>query len=227
MKMLNIFNGHKCLLLLLTIVIMSKGLQAQTSYTLGTGKDYTDLATAINACTTSGTTYTLTVYDNTVTLGATATMNTNANITINVVSSASGTKRTITRTDIAGYINLSKGTLNITDIILDGDKNNYTASNAMIKVGGTNLTMGNCVLKNCKSSASGGALNVSNGTITLTNVKITENEATSGGGIYTTKTITFNGTDTINNNIATSGRGGGIYASGSGSGLTCNACAIE
>ena len=111
------FRGQKRLMLLVFIALMSMGMQAQTSYTLGTGKDYTDLATAINACTAAGTTYTLTVYDNTVTLGATATMNTNANITINVVSSASGTKRTITRTDIAGYINLSNGTLNITDTI--------------------------------------------------------------------------------------------------------------
>ena len=229
------FRGQKRLMLLVFIALLSMGMQAQTSYTLGTGKDYTDLATAINACTTAGTTYTLTVYDNTVTLGATATMNTNTNITINIVSSASGTQRTITRTAAAGYVNISKGTLNMTDIVLDGDSANVVGSEAMIKVGTTSyngtLTMTKCTIQKCKRSTTniyGGALFIdTKGSVTLSNVNILGNaiygSAANGGGIYNKGSLTFESTNTIRGNSAGQ-NGGGIYSSGT---LTLNgSCSI-
>ena len=220
----NFFRGQKRLMLLVFAVLMSMGLQAQTSYTLGTGKDYQDLATAINACTASGT-YNLTVYDNTVTLGATATVR--SGVTINVVSDVSGTQRTITRTATTGYIvvNTASAALNITDIKFDGDSANYSATAPLITVGtasiSSTLNMTRCTINKSKALKQGGILYIAaSGTVTLTDISILGNRAgTSNGnsyGIYNAGSLTCVGTTTMSYNFS---HGALIYNKGS---FTCN-----
>ncbi|MBO4739481.1 MAG: hypothetical protein J5606_07975, partial [Bacteroidales bacterium] len=178
---------------------------------------YMDLAEAINACNTtgvSGSPYTLTLSGD-ASIGTTATID--KNITINVVSNTSGTQRTGCRAIATGYINSVAGTLNISDIILDGNKNNYTATKAMLQVAGT-VSMNNCTIQNCANSGDGGAIYMDGGTLTVTGEDITNglrlegNEATNGGGLFFANgTITDNSKANIviNKNMAT--YGGGIY----------------
>ncbi|MBO4739449.1 MAG: hypothetical protein J5606_07815, partial [Bacteroidales bacterium] len=178
---------------------------------------YTDLASAINACNTAGTggsPYTLTVRGN-ATLGTTATID--KNIVINVKSSSPGIQRTITRSATAGYINVTTGTLNLSDMIFDGAKGSYTASNAMLKIA-SNVTMNNCVIRKCKSSGNGGAIYISAGTLDFDDVSSTiggtyddKNEAVNGGGLYVAGgTVNFNTAPDISYNTATTA-GGAIY----------------
>ncbi len=184
---------------------------AQTGNISDGTNTYSDLGAAINACTTSGTTYTLTVSGNaSLGSGLSSIPTVATGVTINVVSSTSGTQQTITRFN-ANYGGIVvKGTLNMTDIILDGDKSTYTASISGITVrqGGT-ATLTNCNIQNCKTNNYGGGIH-NNGTLEISGGAIAYNEATYGGGIYQNGgTLTISG-GTITYNKA-SHNGGGIY----------------
>ena len=91
--------------LLIVTAILCVGMQNRLQAQISDGTNtYTDLATAINACNTTGTTgspYTLTVSGNATigTGGVAATID--KNIVVNVVSNNS-TKRTITRASTSG-----------------------------------------------------------------------------------------------------------------------------
>ncbi|MBO4739996.1 MAG: hypothetical protein J5606_10620, partial [Bacteroidales bacterium] len=102
-------------------------LQAQITASGSITGSYSDLGTAINACTTG--TCTLTVSNNNATIGVAATVK--SGVTVIVKSSSTNTKRTITRNNNSGYITVT-GTLNMTDIILDGAKASYTSTKSMI-----------------------------------------------------------------------------------------------
>ena len=190
----------------------------------GTGNTYADLATAINACNTtgvSGSPYTLTLSDN-ASIGTIGTIN--KNITINVVSSSSGVQRSVFRTAANGYIKNISGTLNITDIVFDGQKGAYVGDTSLVVVGGT-LNMSNCDMQNCKTDLSGGALSiVAGGTAIIDGVDFTANEATRGGAISNAGTLTFNtNASTIGGSAAnanTAANGGGMYVKGGTVNLT-------
>ena len=182
---------------------------AQTGNISDGTNTYSDLGAAINACTTSGTTYTLTVSGNaSLGSGLSSIPTVATGVTINVVSSTSGTQPTITRAD-ANYGGIVvKGTLNMTDIILDGEKSTYTASVPGINVNGGSAMLTNCNIQNCKTNNYGGGIH-NNGTLEISGGAIAYNEATYGGGIYQNGgTLTISG-GTITYNEAT--YGGGIY----------------
>ncbi|MBO4738020.1 MAG: hypothetical protein J5606_00500, partial [Bacteroidales bacterium] len=182
---------------------------------------YSDLGAAINACVAKGTDgdeFTLTVCGD-ANIGVEGLIN--KNITINVVSSDSGTQRTITRTANAGVINATAGTINLTDIILDGAKGSgRKATKAMVRVfnTGTIANIDNCIIKNCSTTTSGSAVNVSNATVNFINHKTiiggsgTGNVASSGAGIYVQNStvVNFYVAPEISYNTATAS-GGGIY----------------
>ncbi|MBO4739400.1 MAG: hypothetical protein J5606_07565, partial [Bacteroidales bacterium] len=174
---------------------------------------YSDLAVAINDCNTAGTTYSpykLLVFDS-ATIGTTGTID--KNIEIDVFSSITNTKRVITRTATTGYLSVKTGTLNLKDLVFDGDKSHYTADSAMIATKGT-LVMNNCQFKNCKNSRKGGAILTLGGTLTTngTDTLIVENnESGNGGGIaISVGTLTFNSPVRVSDNTTT-GAGGGFY----------------
>ena len=104
-------NGQKRWFFLTAIVIGCIGLQidlqAQITASGSLTGSYSDLGTAINACTTGS--CTLTVSNNTATIGVASTVKNG--VTVVVKSSANNTKRTITRNNNSGSITVSGKTL--------------------------------------------------------------------------------------------------------------------
>ena len=77
------------------------------------------------------------------------------------------------------------------------------------------LTLENLTITAGKNAGNGGAIVVSNGSLTLVNSTISDSEASSGGGIYAENSaLTLSGS-TISGNEATDLSGGGIYATSS------------
>ncbi|MDO4628166.1 MAG: hypothetical protein Q4C70_03200, partial [Planctomycetia bacterium] len=104
------------------------------------------------------------------------------------------------------------------DVVIDG-QNTYSlfniaagetvSMNDLTITGGVGTTIPND--SNEAEKWGGGIYNA--GTLTLTNIDITNNTATYGGGVYNKGTMTINGTSKISNN--SSYQGGGIYNVGS------------
>lgn len=111
-----------------------------------------------------------------------------------------------------GYlINQSAGTLNLTNITVNG--NNVSATSGLISGKKLVVKTGTTITKGKRTSGSGGGIVVaSSGTLTVSGGTISNNSAASnGGGIYgsSSATITLSG-GTISNNSAK--KGGGVYA---------------
>ncbi|MEZ6059078.1 MAG: DUF4347 domain-containing protein [Planctomycetaceae bacterium] len=122
-----------------------------------------------------------------------------------------------------GAVDNNGGSLTVTDVVFDGNN----VGNAD---GGTIYSTGTTVLNRVtilnSSAINGGAINVSGGTATLTNVTISSSTATFDGAAVRVNagsaTINFS---TIAGNTATSGHGGGVYASGAGT-ITINSSVL-
>ena len=96
---------------------------------------------------------------------------------------SSGTAVTVKRSSIySGHlVDVTGGTLNLSDITLDGNTTNYNS--ALINVAGGALNIGSgTVLQNNKSGANGGALRLIGGTTTMTGGTITGCTAMAGAG---------------------------------------------
>jgi predicted outer membrane repeat protein len=91
-----------------------------------------------------------------------------------------------------------------------------------IRINGFTLTNGNATAAN---NIYGGALWVQQGNVTLVGTSITNNTATSGGGIYNSGTLVLSGCG-ITNNTTTNGTGGGIY-NGEGASLSLQGTAVS
>ena len=115
-------------------------------------------------------------------------------------------------------------TLTIDSVILDGNNQPATTGNQLVYTIGTGSTtlniVGNTVLKNNNSTSSGGALFTSStggSFLTISDqVKITNNSALNGAGIYVSAptTVTINGSVEITGNTA-SNSGAGVYITNS------------
>ena len=153
---------------------------------VGTGT-YTTLDAAINACTTTSGTYTITADAN---HNFSAACTVNANVSIVLQSDVAGTKRTFTRnfniSDVYVTSSLTVyGTLTVTDIIFDGGGLSYGSRRVLgVTTTGT-LTMTDCTIQNAKatynSSHDGGAISMA-GNVTLNNCTITQCQGNNGGG---------------------------------------------
>jgi len=80
---------------------------------------------------------------------------------------------------------------------------------------GKKVKLFDLTVRNGKSDYGGGIL--SNGDLTLENVKITDNEANNGGGILSSSSLTIQNCDILNNSAITTGElsngfGGGVFA---------------
>lgn len=144
----------------------------------------------------------------TVEINQTVELNSNKNITIESLS-----RGKILRANgfTAALFNVRQGSLTLTDITVDGNKDvvqNVTAP--LILVDGGTLDVGEeAVLQNNKNtdmSNGGGAIRMTSGTLTIgSDSSITSNEATWGGGIYVTGgTVTIPTESVISGNTATS-----------------------
>lgn len=105
----------------------------------------------------------------------------------------------------------NNGSLKLEIIALDGD--DVASTTPMIQSSG-DLTVGDgAVIRNAVSSGNGGAVNATAGDISIRGT-IEDCAAAAGGAIYHlgTSTITLSGTGSIEGCEATSGNGGGIYA---------------
>lgn len=109
----------------------------------------------------------------------------------------------------------SGGTLVLENIIIDGDKDTYdTNITSLVIVYGVFEMKDGAVLQNNRANFGGGVTVSRNGTVTMSDSSIRENEALSGGGVF----ISSGGIDTsftmesgsISGNKVT-GSGGGIY----------------
>ena len=106
---------------------------------------------------------------------------------------------------------------NVSDIIIDGDRNSITPSTvfnggAFNIMSVNNSTFSGVTLKNLNAAGSGGAIYLDAGSLALTNSDITNNSAgVSGGAVYVNAgaAVTLN-SGTVNGNMAVSG-GAGIY----------------
>ena len=189
------------------------------SFTYG-GNDYATLEAVFANISGTGT-YTITVNDNAGTIGSVCTIASGQTVTL--VSSASGTQRTITRNATDAQISIaSGGTLQMTDIIMDGGSTAatpITASVSLIENASTNtLTLNNCKFQNCKR------YKYIASTYTLKNYA-------NGGCVYSSVTLTISG-DAVFDNCTTelenddlhvywqftltenNANGGGIYSLG-------------
>ncbi len=131
------------------------------------------------------------------------------------VSSKSVTIKDSAVTDTAGsgsgVIYIAGGNATLENATVSG--NNSYNGGAMYVSGSTNVTIDASSFTNNKATNFGGVIdNRSTGAINITNTTISENNAKTGGAIYTTKgTVTITGS-TLSKNTATNG--GAIYSDG-------------
>lgn len=111
----------------------------------------------------------------------------------------------------SGVIYISGGSATLENTTVSG--NNSYNGGALYFSGSANVTIDGSSFTNNKATNFGGVIdNRSSGAINITNTTISENNAKTGGAIYTTKgTITLTGS-TITKNTATNG--GAIYSEG-------------
>lgn len=120
-------------------------------------------------------------------------------------------------------LTVSQGNVTITNVTLDGNKDNVTAISVLLSIESGNVTLGDgatiCNNRNgAGSGSSGGAIYMQGSGTTvkmMDGAKITGNESTNNdcGGIYVNNgTFEMSG-GTISGNTAT-GNGGGVYVSG-------------
>ena len=168
----------------------------------GTGT-YTTLYAAINACTTTSGTYTITVDANhdLTNISTLDVCTVGAGVTIVLQSDVSGTKRTFTRRNDHSGITVN-GTLTVTDLIFDGDSIRISSLSMFENTSTGALTMTDCTIQSATSiyymfNGIYGAGLSNSGTATLNNCTITGCLAYRGGAIYQTNntdaTLTVNG----------------------------------
>ena len=114
-----------------------------------------------------------------------------------------------------------KGTLQITNVTFDGNKEKISASNPLLSIEGstTTVTLGDgvTVCNNYNNTTFGGGIYVSDGTLTMDNCTVSENRTISkGGGIFacnsakvTLTNCTIKSCETTSEGSGTGG--GGIY----------------
>jgi pilin isopeptide linkage protein len=144
----------------------------------------------------------------------------------NVTITSDSTKHRIIRGTTGDLITLNnQSSLTISNLIIDGYKSaypdaggslitNYSAATLSLQPG-TEL-IGNAYQGDSNHNGMGGAVNLSNSTLTLDHTTISGNEAKDGGGIYTTDTaVTVKDSTFINNKASEDGAGLFVDFSGS------------
>ncbi|MDE5613032.1 MAG: leucine-rich repeat protein, partial [Treponemataceae bacterium] len=115
-------------------------------------------------------------------------------------------------------LSIDEGNVTITNVTLDGNKDNVTATGSLLYISGstTEVTLGNgASLCNNETKRDGGGVYLYIGTFTMTGGTISGCEAENGGGVYTYLSTTFTMSGgTISSNKATYKKGGGVYNQG-------------
>lgn len=146
---------------------------------------YTDLGAAINACTISTGDYTITVSNN----GAITTKGTVLeNVKVSIVSDQANTSRTVTRTSSGCIVVNNLGTLDMSDIVLDGNNSTNTTG---IQNNGT-TTLNRCVVQNWNGENNGGGI-MNTGVLSLNETSLFNNTAVNGAGVYNAGTLNITG----------------------------------
>lgn len=195
-------------------------IYAQT-YTVGTTGDYPTLANAITNVPSGST---LEILENqtcnNIALSKNLIIRKSPSVSGDILLNYNGTVRhfTINANTSVTFENLVFQGPNVTY-----GNNDFTFKGTTTSGGGlissqatSQVTLNNCKIGGCATTAAGGAIN-SSGTVNINNSVISYNRGLTGGGTHCTGTLTVNNS-IINNNTGTS-TGGGINSTGANSSL--------